>query len=145
MATIGHLINNLKAVNFNEVIEQAVEITAKDLSRKQQDQMLHGLNAEGDKIGKYKNPRYAEKKYAMNPLAGKGNVDLKLTGAFQKDIVVDAREISVVIDSADVKSAMLQKKYGKVFGLNKEYAGSYASQQMGPAATKIIISQIHKV
>lgn len=145
MATIETLMNNLSAVDFNEVIEGSVAGTARELAQAQRDQMLHGKNAEGDLIGKYRNPAYARKKYEMNPLAGFGNVDLRLKNEFQQDIIVDARERAAVIDSANEKTEQLIKKYGKnIFGLNKDYAGEYAVTVMGPVATKEIIQQIHK-
>lgn len=145
MATIETLIQNLRAVDFNEVLEGSVTETAPKLIQAQRDQMLHGKKADGELIGKYRNPLYAKKKYEMNPLAGFGNVDLRLKNEFQREIFVDARERSVVIDSGNEKTASLIKKYDEnIFGLNKDYTGEYAVNDMGPAATKKIIQQIHK-
>lgn len=145
MATIETLMSNLSSVDFNQVMEEAVTDTSPALKAAQQNQMLHGRNAAGDIIGKYRNPAYARKKYLLNPLAGNGNVDLRLKNEFQQDIFVDARENSAVIDSGNEKTEALIKKYGEnIFGLNKDYAGEYAVNDMGPVATKNIIQQIHK-
>ena len=72
-------------------------------------------------IGKYKNAKYAQMKFAMSSLAGYGNVDLKLTGDFQSEIFVDVRNDIFVISSADSKDNDLTQKYGdNIWGLDDD-------------------------
>jgi len=145
MATIETLISNLSSVDFNNIIEESITDTSQQLVQAQRNQMLHGKNVFGELIGKYRSEPYARKKYKMNSLAGFGNVDLRLENNFQKDIFVDPRDNSVVIDSGNEKTEKLIEKYGKeIFGLNKDYASGYSTNDMGPVATKKIIQQIHK-
>lgn len=145
MPTIDHLIRNLESVKMPDVIHDAVVETTDDMKRLQRFQMLTGEAADDTKIGKYRNPVYAKQKFAQNPLAGLGNVDLRLKGDFYREILVDARVNSVVIDSADEKTQALINKYGEeIFGLNTEFSSEYATQHMGPVASDTIRKQIHK-
>ena len=87
------------------------------------DQMEHGLNGDGKKIGKYdvKNSTYyARKKYEINPLAGYGYVDLMYTHDFVRNLFAEINGDSIHIDSTDWKSEMLQDEYGEnIMNLNK--------------------------
>lgn len=144
MAVIEQLIKNLEAVDMNDVIEESVEATRDDLARLQKLQLLSGEKSDDTKIGKYRNKNYAAKKYAQNPLAGLGNVDLRLTGDFYSGIIIDPRDRAVIIDSDDPKTDALTKKYGKnIFGLNTEFGAEYGKEHMGPVATGKIKKQIH--
>jgi len=82
---------------------------------------------DGTKIGKYKSEKYAAKKLAQNPLAGSGNVDLKLTGEYHEELFVDVREQTLVIDSAASadKIENIIGKYGDPLGLNETSLNEY--------------------
>lgn len=144
MPGIQQLIDNVSAISFNQVIEEAIEQTAPELIKQQQAQMLTAQNSDGGVIGYYASPAYKARKLAANPLAG-GKVDLKLTGDFQRSIFVDPRLGSVVIDSGDSKAGMLIEKYGEnIFGLNDKSMANYNPEHLAPAANKIIAQKINK-
>lgn len=123
------LYNRIKKVDVNTVSEMTMEDAAPMLKKQQQLQMLQGLNQKGEKIGKYRNPKYAAKKNSLNPLPGFGFVDLKLTGAFQDAIVIDVRGERIVFEGADIKTEDLAKKYGEtILGLNEESRGEVVKE-----------------
>ncbi len=83
------------------------------------------MNAKGEKIGKYRSSKYARVKNEMNPLAGLGNVDLKLTGAFHAGIKVTVNAETFTTESIDKKGPDLKAKYGEVFGLDEDHTKGY--------------------
>lgn len=125
------------------LIENSLIETAQNYVGLQKDQMLHGLAADGTKIGKYRNPQYAAMKAQMNPLAGEGNVDLKNKGDFYSGIFTDVRADSIVVDSADQKSTALQSKYGeRIFGLDDDSKSEYA-QQVRPVFFQMVTDELN--
>lgn len=141
--TIDKLIANLKSVKMQDVISSSIDATRYEAVEAQRDQMLHGKASDGKLIGKYKNPKYAQKKYAQNSEAGLGNVDLYLKGDFQKDVFIDTRDKSVVFSSADSKLEDLVDRYGdRIFGLSPSYAAQYSARHIAPEAIKRIKQKI---
>jgi hypothetical protein len=121
MTTVKAMIARLRVFDVDKEFKIILGRNNHELVKSQQKQMLHGLNSEGKAIGAYKGVIYAEEKYAMNPLAGKGIVDLNLTGDFYNAIFTDITGDSIIFDSSDSKSSGLESKYdvyGKIFGLN---------------------------
>jgi hypothetical protein len=121
MTTVKAMIERLRAFDVDKEFKIILGQNNQELVKSQQKQMLHGLNSEGKAIGAYKGVVYAEEKYAMNPLAGKGIVDLKLTGDFYNAIFTDITGDSIIFDSSDDKTENLEGRYdkhGKIFGLN---------------------------
>jgi hypothetical protein len=125
MVTIAALNRRLKGLSVAEVSTESIEATTKELLDAQRDQLLHGKRADGSVIGRYKNPAYARKKYAMNPLAGLGNWDLRLKGDYQNDLFVNVRDDSYVVGSADSKAQSIDKRVGDPLGLGGEYRQEY--------------------
>lgn len=144
MATIDKLIRNAQSLDLREVVEDAMDATKKELVRSQRDQLLHGLRADGGRIGQYKDKYYAKKKYALNPLAGEGNMDWKLTGELHADIFADVRDNTVVLDSADPKTGALIERLGDPFGLTRDRREVYAQDHLAPEAIGRIQQQILK-
>jgi len=138
MSSLFELRKRFESLNINELAREAVEETKQEIISLQRDQMLHGLKKDGSKIGKYKDDKYAAKKFSKNPLAGFGNVDLKLENDFQNDIFVDVRVNTLVIDSADEKTPKLIDDYGDPFGLEKERLDKYNSISQKVLNKKII-------
>lgn len=127
MATLASLKRKFQQLDVRTLVMYSVDETAKQFIMMQQLQMITGYNSLGKRIGKYRNKVYAQKKYTQNPFAGYGNVDLRLTEAFQRDIFIDVRDMGVVIDSGDEKTEKLIEKYGReIFGLNKKSATEYS-------------------
>lgn len=133
----------MQAVNMPDVIAQSIDATRFDLIKFQKFQMLLGYKADGNRIGKYKNKAYAAMKFAENPLAGIGYVDLRLTGYFQDDIFVDTRSNSVVLSSMDEKANSLMQKYGNnIFGLNEPTASEYSTMYLQPEGVNQIKNKV---
>ncbi len=88
------------------------------------EQMLDGVNTEDSPIGEYHSKGYALTKNELNPKAGFGNVDLKLTGDFQDRMYLIANNGEYEVNSSDEKTNKLIGQYGdEIFGLtdkNKE-------------------------
>lgn len=145
MRSITSLINNLTAVNMQDIVAQSIDATRFDFVKFQKYQMMMGYRANGDRIGKYRNKSYAAMKFAQNPLAGYGWIDLRLEGYFQDDIFIDVRSNSVVISSMDEKTNDLIDRYGpSIFGLNQPSAEEYAVLYLQPEGVTQIKNQILK-
>lgn len=126
MSTIAALNRRLKAANIEDTAIDSIDQTREQLADAQRDQMMHGLRADGTPIGKYRNPAYARMKNAMNPLAGLGNMDWRLTGELHAALIVDAREDgTVVIVSGDEKFRDLAEEHGDPMGLGGEFKEQY--------------------
>ncbi|CAL7961491.1 hypothetical protein GAMM_230008 [Gammaproteobacteria bacterium] len=148
MPGINAMISKLEAVSIADIVGIAMENTQKRLTDSQRNQLLEGLRSDGTKIGKYKSKTYAAKKFAMNPLAGLGNIDNRLTGAFQSDIIVDIRpeSASLVFSSVDEKTSMLVSLQGKnIFGLSTPFAQEYSKYFLKPEVVKLIKQRINGV
>ena len=143
MATLEQLKSKFKSIDFGKLIEDSVVATKGDLIEYQRGQMLHGLNSSGSTIGKYRSKDYARRKANMNPVAGYGNVDLKLTGEFQRNLNVRFFARSFFLFSTDSKMKKLTEKYGDViWGLSPsytlEYSNLYIADQMNARIKKFI-------
>lgn len=65
-----------------------------------------------DIIGLYRSESYANEKYNQNSSAGFGNVDLTLTGALGKGIVISGFNKEYEVFSTDSKYNDIVEKYG---------------------------------
>lgn len=120
MTTINKIRNRIASLDIADEAATAIDQSRNVIINEQKDQLLHGLRADGTKIGKYKNRAYALKKAAMNPLPGVGFMDWKLTGELHSDIFIDVRPETFVIDSVDSKTGGLIDRFGDPFGLTLE-------------------------
>lgn len=136
MTTVVDLKNRLSKVDVGFESETAIDATKGDMITKQKDQLLHGLRRDSNKIGKYKSNSYARKKNSLNPLPGFGNMDWKLTGQLHKEIFVDVRSETFVIDSADDKTGKLIERFSDPFGLTKENQADYVEESLRPRFMK---------
>lgn len=137
MSTILDMIKRVQAFDVEAVTVASMEEVAPDITKRQREQMKQGLNAEGERIGRYRNPDYARMKHAMNAVPGLGNVDLKLTGEFSREIYTEIRGDQVIIDSTNEKTNDLAKKYGEViFGLNSDTKAELIDQELQPVFMK---------
>jgi len=122
MPSINDIRRKLANIDVTGAAVEAIELSEPEILREQRIQLLEGKKANGQPIGKYRSLKYAAKKAQQNPLAGFGNVDLNLTGAFQSAVFLSVTSTSFIFESPDEKTAMLIGKYGDPFGL------SYASR-----------------
>jgi len=132
------MIRRVRSVNMAEVVQAAVASTVKDYEQLQKLQMLQGEDSKGNKIGKYRSPKYAAAKHAMNPLAGLGNMDFKLTGDFYKGFFTKLSATSIMASSSDKKLERLLKINKDVFGLGPVNKIDYSISHVKPAGNKII-------
>lgn len=107
----------------------AFEATMPNFVELQKNQLYHGLNQDGSKIGEerpYRSRQYAKEKHAMNPLPGEGNPDLFLTGETYEGLKADVGDKAISIMSTDEKFEGLQGYYVKAFaGLGGLYLAEY--------------------
>jgi hypothetical protein len=124
------LLDKVKAFDVEQAVEVAFSSDAflRSVESEQVKQMRAGKNADGKRIGKYRNKAYARKKNEMNPEPGLGNVDLILTGEFSRNIFAQSDGGVMEIASNDSKSPMLEEKYGEsIFGLSDKFKETPAS------------------
>ena len=92
-------------------------------------QLMHGIDSDGEFLQPYRSKAYAEFKLHLNPA---GVTDLFLTGSFQHLFYVRATSFPVTIWSSDSKTDDLVKHYGpNLFGLT-EYSKRTYSGFTGP-------------
>lgn len=124
----------MERVNVPVVCSSAVFVTKDDIAERNRQQMREGKGSRQN-IGKYRSSIYAKYKNAVNPLAGIGNVDLILTGAFTRGIAVTVTGEDYNIWSSDTKTEDLVTRYGgQIFGLNPKNKQEYIGQQLEVAA-----------
>jgi len=141
---LSQLRMNLKRIDFQSLVGDALQAQKKEIVEYQKAQMLHGQRADGLKIGKYKDYNYARVKANMNPIAGYGFVDLKYRGEFQRNIGIRFFADSYVLFSSDSKADALLLKYGPdIFGLNAEFIKDFATMYLNSELNKQIRKQIY--
>lgn len=134
MTTVNDMIARMKSLKIKDVGYQAVTETKEKITDIQREQMFKGLDADGNKIRRYRNNKYAIAKNAMNPLPGLGVPDLKLTGAFYRGFITDVTPEIFSTRSTDIKNDELTAKYNP-FGLNVESKTDY-SDKLRPVFVK---------
>lgn len=122
MRSLNNMQQAVNQVNLETILQKSMEQNTETYLTQQKEQMSFAVNSKGETIGKYRSQAYAQKKNQMNPDAGFGNVDLKLTGSFYAGMEATAEASGMNIDSTDQKSKMLQQNYGaSIFGLFGEW------------------------
>lgn len=119
MTTLNDILSKYKKIDVQFASESSIQDTGKELASIQQDQLFQGVRSDNSPI----EPEYRPRTIGYKQRKGQpyDRVTLKDTGDFYSGIVIDVRQDIFVIDSADVKSGMLQQKYGKnIFGLNDQ-------------------------
>lgn len=123
--------------NF-DLIEEAKEVLREnpdEIPRLIRMQMYSGIHGgTGGKIGRYKDPAYAVMKHELNPDAGLGNVDLRLTGEHYSGI--EARLTGgngIETHSRDKKGEWLADRYGdEIYRLTGESTGALRRDILSP-------------
>lgn len=136
MGTIASLNRRIQSVNFKEVVVISMEQTKDEMVKLNQDDLSVSLLSTSNPITpRYRSGAYAKTKFALNPAAGLGSPDLKVTGAFYRGIyvTVDLASYSYTMGSNDEKATSLQLKYTpKIFGLTYDSKSIYALQTLRP-------------
>jgi hypothetical protein len=125
--------------------DDAIEGTKDHFIALNQQQMLQGLDANGNTLGQYKNPAYARMKNKMNPLPGYGIKDFRLTGAYYRGFFLFVDDGKIRMGSMDPKAVFLMNK-GKDyrFGLMPENKRTYVHQDFTPEFKRLIIEQLKR-
>lgn len=92
MASWKQILERLNSVDVEAETKTIVEDNPQPIAQLVQSQLIKGEDGNGKKLRKYKNNAYARKKHAMNPLAGLGVPDLRLTGDTYNAMGVDTDE-----------------------------------------------------
>jgi hypothetical protein len=143
MRTLSSLISSVEKINLDNLILESMDQASPTYLEQQKEQMSHAVNERGQTIGKYQSAAYARKKNEMNPNAGYGNVDLKLTGSFYEAMEAKADPAGMNIDSTDQKSQMLQQNYGSdIFGLFGEWKEPFI-EKLQTAVTELLTEQLN--
>lgn len=120
---------NLKKLDKQAILLKAVQNSEEKITEAQRLQLRVGEGKDGAKISpSYANPSYSKKKNTMNPLAGKGNPDLKLTGDLWEYLFVTTDSQNYFIKSKVDYFTELANKYTTAFGLSKKNAESSGVQ-----------------
>lgn len=144
MASLNEIKGRFTSLSFIEIVGKSIEATKSEVVEYQKGQMLHGLNSENTLIGKYKNKDYARRKFNMQPLAGYGNVDLRYTKEFHRNITVRFFSESFVIFSTDWKMEKLTDQYGeRIWGLNTPYIAEYSAFYLAAEINKNVKQHLH--
>lgn len=111
-----------------------------------QNEFKRGERPDGNVIGVYRSIDYAREKYARNPLAGLGHVDLYDTGSFTRQLFVERKSAKLFsFDSNDDKAPDLFKKYGDANrGLNEKVWQDVQKEYIAPLLTKWIKQQLNR-
>ena len=110
--TIQELYDNVHSINLLALREKVLlSISPEIIKTIQEDQLQLGIDANGQSLPTYKNPKYAELKATMNPNS-QGNWDLSLTGSFYEKMFIELTGEDLVVDSSDEKTSDLIGKTG---------------------------------
>ena len=141
MTNVLELDIMLEKFDVHESAVKAVSSNVEGYEELQRDQMMSGRNSQGKRIGKYRSNWYAKMKAGMNSMLSSMipyNVDLKLTGAFQKGITAKVSGDEIDVTSKDSKAADLEGKYGsEIFGLDSKSGDTFADWFAGPSFRKL--------
>lgn len=134
MGTIRNLTNRFKAINFAVIKHQALIETAPEIIPEMTEQQQRiGIRSDGEMIGFLQNNIYAAKKIEAGGQAPRGEVDLRNSGNFQRNLRTVVTEVSLKTYSIDVKADELEKKYTPlIYGATKENLSIYAKENLFP-------------
>jgi hypothetical protein len=129
--TIYQKLQNFKELkkNLRVLAMDTLVDTAEEYKGYQIEQWLHGERNDGNKIGEYKDSRYADDKARLNPLAG-GSVDLILNRDFSNELTLRREsDKKYLVYSQDWKMGKLVGQYGPmIFYLNPKYLLQFRSK-----------------
>ncbi len=142
MATIGTLKTRLQKVDVGFLAGESIDQTRSDMIDAQRAQMFAGEDRDEHpihRIGKPADYIYAEMTISQKRRKGQptDRVTLRDKNNFHREIFVEVREETYVIDSFDEKANQLIKDYGGViFGLNRPRRTEYVKNSLRPRLLK---------
>lgn len=128
MATILGMINKVKALDTDKVIDEAIDETLPDIEDINRERMLDGVKSDGSVMPNYSFISQTVYGYPDEP------IKLKDTGAFQAGITAKRQGDKIVQTSTDSKTDMLTERYGEeIFGTGGSYKKQYQDDHLRPA------------
>jgi hypothetical protein len=127
MASLLDMVNRLKSINLNDILDDSVMETKDSLLGENKFQLLSGKAIDGSVLGHYRDPDYANFKSRYGgSIAPFGVYNFNLYGDFQDAMYVRPLLTEIEIGSLDGKESKLEKLAGgsnRVFGLpaNSDY------------------------
>lgn len=121
---------------YDETLQQTIAETAPGFVPETiQVQLTSGIKSTGLKITpQYATTYYSGKKFKLNPLAGLGTPDLKVSGTFYEGIAVVVNAKSFVTSSNVDYADKLELQYGsEIYGLTAENKSYYSTEIVKPA------------
>jgi hypothetical protein len=118
---VGKLIDKIKNADIDLAIEKAFVDNESAIAVENRKQLHEGFNRDQQRLAKYKNQAYADKKFRQNPIPGHGNPDLESTQEFHKGIEVRIDGLVIRTLFNDPKSVFLLDKYPNISGLGGKY------------------------
>jgi hypothetical protein len=128
--TLRQLADNLKAFNPDKEAEKVILDNGEFAVKLNQNQMVDGEDSkDNENTPSYFGASYAKFKNRLNPRAGLGTPDLRLTGKFHAMMKFFKKGKNYLITSKDDKTGELVNKYGKdIFGLNKSNTKTFRNK-----------------
>ena len=133
-------------IQSGKVEAKATELIARDennsLQRAKENELLMGKTSDGDTIGSYFFPDYAEIKYNMNPLAN-GNVDLIFTGDTVRSLFpIKEGQRKFIFDGLGHWDKLLDQYGTKIQGLNQQTFERIQAKEHAPKLAQFINNQL---
>ncbi len=134
MTRIIDALNNFESIHLKDAVPRIIRSLSAELIDYNLDQLAHGITSENVIIQpRYRSRDYAGYKNTLNPKAGFGVPDLKLTGDFYAGFYVQLSGMVFEFGSRDSKSALLEGKYSKgggIYGLTKINKSNFAANEV---------------
>lgn len=139
MTTIAEMYNRVKRLDLRKQVPILIEQSADELIALNQRQLYNkSEDSEGIPLRFYANNGYAFYKEQLNSNPGFGRPDYRLTGAFYRGFYLSVTNSSYSIDSRDSKTAKLEARSPKVFGLTNDSKSQYVQNTLFIGVKKYI-------
>lgn len=127
------LLDALKRFDAEKTARGIIEDNSELYVEANRRQMLEGKGKDRN-IGRYRNPVYAQFKNSLNPTAGLGNVDLRLTGKFYASMKMklSGNDIEITAETRKDTMDLLEYYGGQIFGLNVKNQQTYNEEVFLP-------------
>jgi hypothetical protein len=134
VSTIDDLYQAVDRIRLRDELPELIRQTGTEIALKVEAQLQKGEQSTGEKIKpEYGSPIYASKKYNLNPLAGYGTPDLKLTGEYYKGIgvaIISDTEYAIESDVPYANNNSLSKYGDNVLRLSEQSKEEYIEETL---------------
>lgn len=109
--TVGQFYVKLQNLQLTQIAIESLSQHVEEVAELTREQLMDGLDSQGNPLKMYKMDWYARMKQGMNSRAGFGTPDLKLTGAFHSSIRVEVQGENMQITANDPND--LENRYSE--------------------------------